>query len=291
MLPSIWNNDDAKTFFRENGYPYNSYNDGMLAYLRDIYPLTDGAKTLPDLLARYLNDYGDTFNMYIAGKSATRVSAIAPAATFTNTTPTSAAGGADTLLTSAGVHGLTSAVAVGNAIYISAGTGWTVGLHTITAIAVDTTGTTIQIDTPFDANMGTPTIVLANNIITLVSITIPPLRDNSLIELDITWGSTASGNTKTPRIDYGGTLYYGTGYAANAAFVRTQYNIQNQNSLTSQKGCYPRATLTSFGTTTGTPLPTSTVDTSVATTLTLSATPNVANEFVSIENYLCRIIF
>src|SRR5690606_15905457 len=117
---------------------------------------------------------------------------IAPAPTFTATPPSSAAGGAETLLTSAGAHGLTGAEAVGKHLYIASGTGWSTGFYEITEIAEDTTGTTIQIDVPFDAGFGTPTIALAGTEVTFTTLTIPPLRADSYIKIDGTWSITGS---------------------------------------------------------------------------------------------------
>ena len=109
----IWNNDEAVAFFNAHGYP-KQYNDGLLRWLRDVYDLpyemSSGGSTLPDLLKRYQDEFGDDFNMRVLSKSGAEVKLIEPAATFISATPSSAAAGADTLLTSAGVHGLTYAV-------------------------------------------------------------------------------------------------------------------------------------------------------------------------------------
>lgn len=56
----IFNNDEAIEFFRTNGYP-TTYNDGMLAWLRDYYSVTGG--TLQDLLSRYIKDIGFIFDV------------------------------------------------------------------------------------------------------------------------------------------------------------------------------------------------------------------------------------
>lgn len=57
---SIWNNDTAMAFFRANGYP-TQYNDGMRAWLKDFYNLTDEGYSLQDLLARYIRENGHQF--------------------------------------------------------------------------------------------------------------------------------------------------------------------------------------------------------------------------------------
>lgn len=55
---TIWNNDEARAFFLQNGYPEN-YNDGMLAWLRNYYNTT--GSNLPDLLFRYIKEVGLEF--------------------------------------------------------------------------------------------------------------------------------------------------------------------------------------------------------------------------------------
>lgn len=49
-------NDAARIFFKENRYP-EQYNDGLVAYLRDLLQVTN--YTLPDLLHMYQEFYGD----------------------------------------------------------------------------------------------------------------------------------------------------------------------------------------------------------------------------------------
>lgn len=53
---TIWNNDEARQFFIDNGFP-EQYNDGMTAYLRQ---LLGKDLALPDLLRDYATTYGTT---------------------------------------------------------------------------------------------------------------------------------------------------------------------------------------------------------------------------------------
>ncbi len=221
---------------------------------------------------------------------------ICPAATFTSATPSSAAAGADTLLTSAGAHGLTTAIAItagASYIYISGGTGWTVGFHKITAIAVNTTGVTIQIDTPYSAGFGTPTIVLANSgtLVPMLALTVPPLNGNGEIVLDLSPYVTPSNNAKNLKIKLNSTEFYaptlanGTGMSAT---VGTQFVIYNQNSVSSQKGAvgsssYSGLVVSSLDGSTGA------VDTSVETTLNVYYSPVTANERCGISRYRLSI--
>lgn len=290
-MPDIWNNDEAKAFFKESGYPYQSYNDGLLAYLRDIF---QSDKILPDLLNRYLSTYG---NEIMAGsvieRKTTRTAIIGIAATFTNTTPTSASGGTRTTLTSAGAHGLTAAVAVtpGNVyLPITAGTGWTPGLYLITGIDLDTTGVAITIDYPFDAGLGTPTISLVNTEIPIHTVTIPELTPNAFLELDTNFGYTNSGNNKITRIRFGGTsgtIYHGL-TLTTTVLHRALLFIQNRNNVASQMGAANAATTTGVGTG-GAAFTTSTVDTSTATTLVYSGIPAVANEIIAVDRAIIKL--
>lgn len=216
--------------------------------------------------------------------SSVRVALVEPAATFTSATPSTAAAGADTLLTSAGVHGLTSAVSVGASIYISAGTGWTVGFHTITAIAVDTTGTTIQIDTPYSGSMGTPTIALANTEVTLATIAIPALAANGYIETDWTYSWPSSGNNKIYRLKYGGTQFLAM-TATTSVNARTSIMISNRGATNSQIGGSSIGNSSGFGTTT--PIaPSGSVDSSISQNIVLTVQPAVANEVCVSERYI-----
>lgn len=222
------------------------------------------------------------------GMSGVPISLVEPAVTFTAVTPSSAAAGADTLLTSAGVHGLTAAVSVGANIYISAGTGWTVGFHKITAIAVDTTGTTIQIDTPFDVGMGTPTIALANTEVTMASVLIPPLLANSMIRADATFDSTdTSATSKAIRVKFGTTNYYSTGLTTQPLNRRVTI-IHNRGVTNSQVSGLNSGSPAGEGSTAAT-LTTSSVDTSVPTLLIFTCQCSTPNVLMILQRYIVEV--
>lgn len=230
---------------------------------------------------------GTTSDILQRSVSAVRVALVEPAATFTNATPSSAAAGADTLLTSAGVHGLTSAVSVGSSIYISAGTGWTVGFHTITAIAVDTTGVTIQIDTPYSASFGTPTIALANTEVTFATIAIPPLGINSYIETDWSTSWTSSANNKFIRLKYGATTFFQAPLTTSVG-ARTSILVSNRGVTNSQISGLGTGNSTGFGgstvaTTTGSEISSGSLN------LVLTGQPVAANEVIASERYIVLV--
>lgn len=217
---------------------------------------------------------------------------VCPAATFTAATPTTAAAGADTLLTSAGVHGLTTAACItagDSYIYISGGTGWTVGFHKITAIAVDTTGVTVQIDTPFDAGFGTPTIVLANSgtDVVLETITLPRLSTNSRVTTRVTTHHPNTANNKNFKLKLGGTALYVPTYsnAAVALSNNLEYSFYNRGSVSSQVASAGNLSPTGLGSSSQ-PCNTSAIDTGTGTAqITLSYSPATANEVCGIEAY------
>lgn len=286
-MSNIWNNDYAIAFFKEHGYP-EQYNDGMLAWLREVYPLNDGGKTLPDLLARYLNEYGDTFNMINAGKSAEAITLIQPATTFTSTTATDSGSGTTTL-TSAGAHGLTTAVAVGKSIYISAGTGWTPGLYEITALDLDTTGVAVTIDTPF-TSQGTPTIALAGSVAQVAAITIPALRENSYILANFSFSSTdLTATVKRCRLLLGSTPFFNPSLTTSPNGC-AEFTIQNRGVTNSQVGSMPLAASSNagYGVSTGTHV-TSSIDTSVETTLSFELLAAAANTPITLERYFIHV--
>lgn len=283
---NINSNDDAIAFFRENGYP-TTYNDGLLAYLRDVYPIPDGGRTLPDLLSRYLRDYGETFNMIIAGKSAVAQSIIEPAATFITTTPTDSGTGT-TVLTSAGTHGLTSAVAVGHPIYISDGTNWIPGFYTITAIDLDTTGVAITINYPFSVSLGTPTIALANTLVVLGTVSIPALEANSLIRVDTTFTSPdTSATNKSVRVRLESTSFYANGLTTLPNNGRVTV-IQNRGATNSQIARVASNGAAGEGNSATVPT-TGSVDTSVETIMTFTAQPATANIPIVLERYFVEV--
>lgn len=220
-------------------------------------------------------------------KSGVRVQLIEPAVTFTAVTASSAASGTETLLTSSGAHGLTSAVAVGRDIYISSGTGWTVGFYTITGIAVDTSGVTIQIATPF-TGQGSPTIALANTEVVAASIAIPALAPQSVIEIKVTYTSDdLSGASKRVIGRFGGQSIYNVN-TTTAPTINLSRRIHNRNSTGSQALSWSGSSNKSYDVSTFT-IETTTVDTSVPNVLELSLQPTVANSSMSMQMYLVLI--
>lgn len=216
-----------------------------------------------------------------------------PAATFTSVTASSAASGADTLLTSAGVHGLTAASAVGAYIYISAGTGWTAGFHKITAIAVDSTGTTIQIDTPF-ASQGSPTIALANTEVALARIKLPALTDVGGSNLDFTVDVNGSTSAKTVRVrhttsggaDNSGTIFWTNNETTNAPITRAVVGFTNTGATNVQEGTHNSGSLIGLGNVNSGTTVSGAIQTNVSTDLMITAQLAAANDVAILKRYM-----
>ncbi len=217
---------------------------------------------------------------------------VCPASTFTSVSVASAAAGADTQLSSAGTHGLTTAVCVtagASYIYISGGTGWTVGFHKINTVTESGGALVFTIDTPYNAGFGTPTIVLANSgtDVVLETITLPRLRANSKVTLDVSPIVPTSGNNKNFKVKLGATALVSAAYSNTTVTVsnRAQHVFYNRASVSSQVGGVGSANPSGIGTS-SLAHPTATIDTSTGTAqLTLSFSPAAANEVCAIEAY------
>lgn len=228
---------------------------------------------------------GDLGSVRVLAKSAVPITLIQPATTFTAVTPTDGGGGT-IVLTSAGAHGLTAARAVGSAIYISGGTGWTAGFYPVTAVDLDTTGVAVTITGTFDGGMGSPTIALANTEVTMAAIGIPPLSANSMFEYIASWRYTNSSSTKTLRSRFAGNQIQSTSPTTTAAYS-TRKIIANRGATNSQIITTALAD-GSLGASTAT-YPTLSVDTSIATALTFTAQPAV-NNVVTLESYVVTLL-
>jgi len=146
------------------------------------------------------------------------VSLVQPATTFTSLTYSD--NGGFVQLDSAGAHGLTAAVAVGESIFITWATGTGIdGFYEITALDADTTGVEITIDLPFVAGLGTPTVALANSVVTLASVVVPgsSMGVGGGMEIDALFSFTNSATAKNLGMTYGGGTVLAVSAANNAS--------------------------------------------------------------------------
>ena len=146
------------------------------------------------------------------------VGLVEPAATFVTLTYNDNAG--SVRLVSAGVHGLTAAIAVGASVYVTWATGTGVnGLYEVTALDADTTGVAITIDLPYVLGLGTPTVAVANTEVTLASVTVPGWSMNvgGGMEIDALFTLTNNATVKTLGMTYGGGVILAAAGASNAS--------------------------------------------------------------------------
>ena len=231
-------------------------------------------------------------NSVIARDTVKSIALVCPASTFTSVSVASAAAGGDTQLSSAGTHGLTTAVCVtagASYIYISGGTGWTVGFHKINTVTESGGALVFTIDTPYNAGFGTPTIVLANSgtDVVLETITLPRLRANSKVTLDVSTITPDTANNKNLKVKLGATALVNAAYTNATVRIsnRAQYVFYNRASVSSQIGGTGSANPSGIGTS-SLAHPTAAIDTSTGTAeITFSFSPASPNEVCAVEAY------
>jgi hypothetical protein len=214
-------------------------------------------------------------------------SIIQPAATFVTLTYSDNTGLVQ--LDSAGAHGLTNAVAVGAELFVTwaGGTGVT-GFYEITAVDVDTTGTAVTISLPFVAGLGTPTVAVANTLVTLRSETIPgwSMAHGGGIEISALWTLTNSAAAKNLGMTYGGGVLLAVSAANNASacaekLVCNRGNNEVVSNPTNQLG---------HGLSTGANVFLA-VNAMEDQTFTFTAQPASANNVVKLEAYKLTVSF
>lgn len=189
-------------------------------------------------------------------------------------------------------HGLTTAgtVTAGASLYISAGTGWTVGLHRITAVDDGAGVRTVDLDTDW-TGQSAPTVAAASASATVVmkTITVPALRANSRVEVifNVTYPLASTVSRRTI-VKFGGTEYLNNNVTTSSILTNPyRSGFVNLNSTASQKGLHG---VNSTGYAGNSQLPaTTTVDTSVPTTLTIEFLMSAANAPEGLDNYLVMI--
>jgi hypothetical protein len=213
--------------------------------------------------------------------STTPVSIVEPAATFTTLTYENNAG--LVRLVSAGAHGLTTAIAVGASVYVTWATGTGVnGLYAVTALDADTTGVKITINRAFVAGLGTPTVAVANTVLTLGSVVVPGwsmgLKGGMIVNAQFSMTNTA--NAKNIGMSYGGSAISAVAGTSNASvsIQKDVYNRSNGTLVTSAlaatgHGLNATATVVI------------TEDTTLDQVFLITAQPAVANNVVTLEGY------
>jgi hypothetical protein len=219
--------------------------------------------------------------------SVTPVSLVQPAATFITLTYETNAG--LVRLVSAGAHGLTAAVAVGASVYVTwaGGTGVN-GFYAVTALDTDTTGVKITINLAFRSGLGTPTVAVANTVVTLASVTVPgsSMGIGGIMDIGALFSMTNNATAKNLGMTFGGSALLTVSAASNAS-VDVQKIMSNRGS---SQIIGSAAAATGHGLSTGAIVNLS-VDATAAQTFAITAQPATANNVVRLESFNLSIKF
>jgi hypothetical protein len=222
--------------------------------------------------------------IYFASTAA--VSIVAPAATFTTLTYEDSSG--SVRLVSAGVHGLNNAVAQNKLVRVTwaGGTGVN-GLYTVTDVSAATTKITINY--PFAAGLGTPTVTVVGNDITMVSATIPAnaIKLGMELEIDALFAMTGSANNKTLKVNIGDAGWYSQAVAGSNVSVSLdkQAWANTATTLVSNALAAPGHGASTGANVTMTP----TGGFGIAQTFAITGQIATANEFITLEAWSFKI--
>lgn len=217
----------------------------------------------------------------------TPVSIVQPAATFVTLTYSDNAGLVQ--LDSAGVHGLTGTIAVGNNVFVTwaGGTGVT-GFYEVSSLDLDSTGTAITIELPYVLGLGTPTVAVANTLVTLASVTIPgwSMGVGGGMEIDALFSLTNTANAKNIGMTFGGGVLMAVA-ATSFASACAQKLMCNRGS---SQVISNAANMVGHGLSTGANVVLA-VDVTVDQAFTFTAQPAVANNVVTLEAFKISVSF
>jgi len=216
----------------------------------------------------------------------TAVSIVAPAATFTTLTYEDSSG--SVRLVSAGIHSLTNAVAQNKLVQVSwaGGTGVN-GLYTVTDVSAATTKITINY--PHAAGLGTPTVTVVGNDITLASVTIPAnaIKPGMELEIDALFAMTASANNKIFKINIGDAGWYSQTVAASNVSLSVDKQAWANTATTLVSNALAAA---GHGVSTGANVTmTPTGGFGIAQTFAITGQIATANEFITLEAWNLKI--
>jgi hypothetical protein len=217
----------------------------------------------------------------------TPIGLVQPAATFTTLTYETNAG--LVRLVSAGAHGLTAAIAVGASVYVTWATGTGVnGLYAVTALDADTTGVKITINYPYVLGLGTPTVAVADTVVTLASVTVPgwSMGVGGGMEIDALFTLTNNATVKTLGMTFGGGTILSAAAASNASACvqKIMCNRGSSQIITNS------ASAVGHGLSTGANV-TLSVDATVDQVFAITARPATANNLMRLEAFKLHISF
>jgi len=217
----------------------------------------------------------------------TPIGLVQPAATFATLTYETDAG--LVRLVSAGAHGLTAAIAVGASVYVTWATGTGVnGLYAVTALDADTTGVKITINYPYVLGLGTPTVAVANTVVTLASVTVPgwSMGVGGGMEIDALFTLTNNATVKTLGMTFGGGTLLSAAAASNASACvqKLMCNRGSSQIITNS------ASAVGHGLSTGANV-TLSVDATVDQVFAITCQPATANNLMRLEAFKLHVSF
>jgi hypothetical protein len=217
----------------------------------------------------------------------TPIGLVQPAATFATLTYETDAG--LVRLVSAGAHGLTTAIAVGASVYVTWATGTGVnGLYAVTALDADTTGVKITINLPYVVGLGTPTVAVANTVVTLASVTVPgwSMGVGGGMEIDALFTLTNNATVKTLGMTFGGGTLLSAAAASNASACvqKLMCNRGSSQIITNS------ASAVGHGLSTGANV-TLSVDATVDQVFAITCQPATANNLMRLEAFKLHVSF
>ncbi|MFW6028316.1 MAG: hypothetical protein ACOC9Q_02195, partial [bacterium] len=111
---------------------------------------------------------------------------------------------------------------------------------------------------------------------------------NGMLRITSLWSHSNNANTKTPRVEFGGTQYYDANITSSAT-SRMYRTIANRNAANSQVGGTASGAF-NWGSTTGA-LATSAADTSLDQDLVFSGQLADSGDSIALESYLVELLY
>lgn len=189
--------------------------------------------------------------------------------------------GGNLRLTANTAHGLTTSPAVGASLYVTGGTGWTVG--TLIPITAVTSTTVIDTSVPW-TSQANPTIAVANTECELYSVALPPLNANSTVIIELCNVFTGSTNAKRSFVYLDTTPLWNINNAtASAVLLNTELKFRNRNATNSQKTFSASANGSGLGVMTVGQV-SAAVETNVSKNIRFTVQPGVVNEVCGVDS-------
>jgi hypothetical protein len=162
------------------------------------------------------------------------------------------------------------------------------GLYAVTALDADTTGVKITINLPYVVGLGTPTVAVANTVVTLASVTVPgwSMGVGGGMEIDALFTLTNNATVKTLGMTFGGGTLLSAAAASNASACvqKLMCNRGSSQIITNS------ASTVGHGLSTGANV-TLSVDATVDQVFAITCQPATANNLMRLEAFKLHVSF